>query len=71
MTPHRPRRSRSRGWRVLVPRGGKWGDGVAATLRSYGAIPVIAPLINFASTPDQPRSRTRCSGCSAGSSTGS
>lgn len=37
------------GWRVLVPRGGKWGDGVAATLRSYGAVPVIAPLINFAS----------------------
>ncbi len=40
------------GWRVLVPRGGKWGDGVAATLRSYGAIPVIAPLINFASAED-------------------
>lgn len=41
------------GWRVLVPRGGKWGDGVAATLRSFGAVPVIAPMINFASTPDQ------------------
>ena len=40
------------GWRVLVPRGGKWGDGVAATLRSYGAVPVIAPMINFASTED-------------------
>ncbi|WP_349899054.1 uroporphyrinogen-III synthase [Parafrigoribacterium soli] len=40
------------GWRVLVPRGGKWGDGVAATLRSHGAVPVIAPMINFASTPD-------------------
>lgn len=38
---------------MLVPRGGKWGDGVAATLRSYGAVPVIAPMINFASTPDQ------------------
>ena len=36
------------GWRVLVPRGGTWGDGVAATLRGFGAIPVIAPLINFA-----------------------
>ncbi|ARC55574.1 hypothetical protein AS850_00595 [Frondihabitans sp. 762G35] len=33
---------------VLVPRGGKWGDSVAATLRGYGAQPVIAPLINFA-----------------------
>lgn len=40
------------GWRVLVPRGGKWGDGVAATLRTYGAVPVIAPLINFASAED-------------------
>lgn len=42
------------GWRVLVPRGGKWGDGVAATLRSFGATPVIAPMINFASTDDAP-----------------
>jgi uroporphyrinogen-III synthase len=40
------------GWRVLVPRGGKWGDDVAATLRSHGAVPVIAPMINFASTED-------------------
>lgn len=40
------------GWRVLVPRGGPWGDGVAATLRSQGAVPVIAPLINFAPTDD-------------------
>jgi uroporphyrinogen-III synthase len=38
------------GWRVLVPRGGTWGDGVAASLRSFGAVPVIAPMINFAST---------------------
>jgi len=40
------------GWRVLVPRGGKWGDGVSATLRRYGAVPVVAPLLNFASTDD-------------------
>jgi uroporphyrinogen-III synthase len=40
------------GWRVLVPRGGKWGDGVSASLRQYGAVPVIAPLINFASAED-------------------
>lgn len=52
MTPHRAAKPLA-GWRVLVPRGGKWGDGVAATLRSHGAIPVIAPMINFASTPDQ------------------
>jgi uroporphyrinogen-III synthase len=41
------------GWRVLVPRGGKWGDGVAAQLRNLGAEPVIAPLINFA-VSDEP-----------------
>ncbi|GGL04073.1 hypothetical protein GCM10007382_24910 [Salinibacterium xinjiangense] len=42
------------GWRVLVPRGGKWGDGVAATLRTLGAIPVVAPMINFACADDGP-----------------
>ncbi|MBO3665064.1 uroporphyrinogen-III synthase [Microbacterium stercoris] len=40
------------GWRVLVPRGGPWGDQVAANLRAKGAIPVIAPMINFAPTDD-------------------
>lgn len=38
------------GWRVLVPRGGEWGNGIAATLRQGGATPIIAPMINFAST---------------------
>lgn len=42
-----------KGWRVLVPRGGPWGDSVAATLRAQGASPVIAPLINFAPSRDQ------------------
>ena len=42
------------GWRVLVPRGGPWGDAVAASLRARGASPVIAPMINFAPTDDQP-----------------
>jgi uroporphyrinogen-III synthase len=41
-----------RGWRVLVPRGGPWGDSVAAELRGRGAIPVVAPSINFAGTED-------------------
>ncbi len=40
------------GWRVLVPRGGPWGDGVAASLREQGAVPVVAPLVNFAATTD-------------------
>lgn len=41
------------GWRVLVPRGGPWGHGVAAELRSRGANPVVAPSINFAGTADE------------------
>ncbi|GAA1701204.1 hypothetical protein GCM10009808_18800 [Microbacterium sediminicola] len=40
------------GWRVLVPRGGPWGDSVAGMLRRQGAVPVIAPLINFAPSHD-------------------
>lgn len=42
------------GWRVLVPRGGPWGDSVAANLRARGASPVVAPMINFAPTDDAP-----------------
>ena len=40
------------GWRVLVPRGGSYGENVAATLRSYGATAVVAPMINFAMPED-------------------
>jgi uroporphyrinogen-III synthase len=43
------------GWRVLVPRGGTWGDNVSASLRGLGAVPVVAPLINFASPEDPTR----------------
>ncbi|WP_111721019.1 uroporphyrinogen-III synthase [Homoserinimonas sp. OAct 916] len=42
------------GWRVLVPRGGPWGDAVAAALRANGASPVVSPMINFAQTDDAP-----------------
>lgn len=49
MTPQRNAKPLA-GWRILVPRGGEWGNGIAATLRQKGAIPVIAPMINFAST---------------------
>jgi uroporphyrinogen-III synthase len=42
------------GWRVLVPRGGPWGDQVAANLRARGAQPIVAPMINFAPTDDAP-----------------
>src|SRR3954452_23166700 len=41
-----------KGWTVLVPRGGPWGDAVAAELRARGASPVVAPSINFAGTED-------------------
>lgn len=42
------------GHRVLVPRGGPWGDSVASALRTQGASAVIAPMINFAATDDAP-----------------
>ena len=41
------------GWRVLVPRGGPWGDGVAASLRAMGAGPGGAPLLSCGPTPAQ------------------
>ncbi|MET1053240.1 MAG: uroporphyrinogen-III synthase [Mycetocola sp.] len=44
-----------KGWRILVPRGGPWGDSVAADLRARGATPVVAPMINFAPTEDPAR----------------
>lgn len=39
------------GRRVLVPRGGEFGERLATRLRTLGAEPVIAPLIEF-SPPD-------------------
>jgi uroporphyrinogen-III synthase len=50
-TPVTPSKSLT-GWRVLVPRGGPWGDSVAADLRARGASPVVAAMINFAPTED-------------------
>jgi uroporphyrinogen-III synthase len=41
------------GWRVLVPRGGPWGDAVAADIRAHGGHPVVAPMINFAGVEDE------------------
>lgn len=43
------------GLRVLVPRGGSWGDLVAKALRERGASPVIAPLVDFAQTSEEER----------------
>ena len=54
------------GWRVLVPRGGPWGDAVAAALRARGASPVVAPMINFATADDQPALEAALAKLSAG-----
>lgn len=41
------------GLRVLVPRGGTWGELVSRALREYGASPVISPLVDFANTIEE------------------
>lgn len=41
------------GLRVLVPRGGAWGEAVAGHLRARGAEPLVVPLVAFA-PPDDP-----------------
>lgn len=41
------------GLRVLVPRGGIWGDLVAHALREQGASTVTAPLVDFAHTSEE------------------
>ncbi|MGO3148256.1 MAG: uroporphyrinogen-III synthase, partial [Leucobacter sp.] len=41
------------GLRVLVPRGGIWGDLVSQALREQGAQTVIAPLVDFAHTSEE------------------
>lgn len=43
------------GLRVLVPRGGTWGELVAQALRAQGASTVIAPLVDFAHTSEEDR----------------
>jgi uroporphyrinogen-III synthase len=43
------------GLRVLVPRGGAWGEIVAKALRDQGAATVIAPLVDFAHTSEEDR----------------
>lgn len=43
------------GLRVLVPRGGTWGELVAQALREQGANTVIAPMVDFAHTSEEDR----------------
>lgn len=54
------------GHRVLVPRGGPWGDTVASALRAKGASAVIAPMVNFAPTDDAPALEAALTSLSAG-----
>lgn len=54
------------GQRVLVPRGGPWGDSAASALRAQGATSVIAPMINFQATDDAPALEKALSALSAG-----
>lgn len=65
-TTENPTSKPLKGWRVLVPRGGPWGDSVAGTLRRQGATPVIAPLINFAPSTDQATLETALTDLAAG-----
>ncbi|WP_217133561.1 uroporphyrinogen-III synthase [Leucobacter chinensis] len=41
------------GLRVLVPRGGTWGEIVSRALRNHGANTVISPLVDFASSGEE------------------
>lgn len=43
------------GLRVLIPRGGTWGDLVARALRERGATTVVAPLVDFTHTSEEER----------------
>lgn len=40
------------GRRILIPRGGPWGNALASDLRALGATAVVAPMTNFVITDD-------------------
>ncbi|MFV0434168.1 MAG: uroporphyrinogen-III synthase, partial [Leucobacter sp.] len=42
-----------RGLRILVPRAGSWGEGIAERIRRRGGVPVVAPLVRI-EPPDDP-----------------
>lgn len=54
------------GLRVLVPRGGTWGDLVSKALREQGAHTVIAPLVDFAHTSEEDKLVEALKGLEAG-----
>ena len=55
-----------RGARVLVPRGGEWGDEAADLVRAFGGSPVVAPLIEFAPPRDPAPLEAACRALEAG-----
>lgn len=54
------------GLRVLVPRGGTWGDLVSKALRRQGAHTVVAPLVDFAHTSEEDKLVEAIAGLEAG-----
>jgi len=40
------------GRRVLIPRGGSWGENVSSLVQEFGGIPVVVPLVMFAPPAD-------------------
>ena len=55
-----------RGARVLVPRGGAWGEEAAELVQAFGGAPVVAPLIEFAAPDDAEPFEAACRDLAAG-----
>ena len=54
------------GWRVLVPRGGRWGEDATARLAEAGAAAVVVPLVEFAPPVDAEPMRAAMARLTAG-----
>lgn len=46
-------RSGFAGRRVLIPRGGSWGENVSSLVSELGGVPVVVPLVKFAPPHDE------------------
>jgi uroporphyrinogen-III synthase len=54
------------GRRVLIPRGGSWGENVSSLVTEFGGVPVIVPLVEFAPPADQGELVSALAGVEAG-----
>ncbi|MCU1431043.1 MAG: porphobilinogen deaminase [Actinotalea sp.] len=54
------------GWRVLVPRGGEWGERVVTLLEAHGATATVVPLIEFAPPEELTRLDSALTGLALG-----